>query len=138
MRNVKENLKSRIINEMAVDHANSLERNLDIAKQFVRITKDGKVDVIIKDRVSGKLQILLYLIGKLYAKEAGLAGTQDVSNEELKDELGIPMGSILPWLKDLREQSGVKQVRNGRNTNHSLPAGYIEKVLKLVEKKIPK
>lgn len=138
MKVVKDDLKRRIMAEMTVDHANSLEKNFDIVKQYVRITKDGKVDVIVKDKIPGKLQILLYLIGKLYAKEAGLTDVEDVGNVELASELGIPMGSILPWLKDLREKSGVKQVLRGRNTNHSLPVGYIEKVLKLLEKKILK
>jgi hypothetical protein len=138
MKRAKEDLKSRIISEMTVDHANSLEKNFDLAKQYIRVTKVGKVDVTVKDRIPGKLQILLYLIGKLYAKEAGLVDIEDVSNKELTSELGIPMGSVLPWLKELREKSGVKQVMRGRNTNHSLPVGHIEKVLKLVERKMSK
>ena len=72
MSNQKENeLKKRIIEEMTVDYSNALEKIFDLAKQFIRITKDGKVFILFKDKLSGKEQILLYLIGKLYAKEAG-------------------------------------------------------------------
>jgi hypothetical protein len=40
-----------------------LLRKLLFSKQFIRITKDGKVDVLFKDKLIGKEQLLLYLIG---------------------------------------------------------------------------
>ena len=78
----KEGFKKRILEEMTVDYANALEKNFDLAKQFIKITQEGKVDIDenIKDKISGKEKILLYLIGKLYAKEAGFSPTDDVSN----------------------------------------------------------
>ena len=139
MSNQKENeLKKRIIEEMTVDYSNALEKNFDLAKQFIRITKDGKVDILFKDKLSGKEQILLYLIGKLYAKEAGFTATDDAGNKEVMDELGIPEGSLLPWLKDLRDNNRIKQVKKGRYTHHSIPINLVEKNLKSVEKKIKK
>lgn len=139
MSNQKENeLKKRIIEEMTVDYSNALEKNFDLAKQFIRITKDGKVDILFKDKLSGKEQILLYLIGKLYSKEAGFTATDDAGNKEVMDELGIPEGSLLPWLKDLRDKNKIKQVKKGRYTHHSIPINLVEKTLKSVEKKIKK
>lgn len=132
------NLKKRIIEEMTVDYSNALEKNFDLAKQFIRITKEGKVDILFKDKLSGEEQILLYLIGKLYTKEAGFIATDDVGNKELMDELGVPKGSLLPWLKRLRDKNRIKQVKKGRYTHHVIPVNLVERTLKSVERKIKK
>jgi len=129
-------LKKRIIEEMTVDYSNALEKNFDLAKQFIRITKEGKVDILFKDKLNGMEQILLYLIGKLYAKEAGFIATDDVGNKELKDELGVPEGSLLPWLKELRDKKKIKQIKKGRYTHHSIPGNLVERTLKNIEKKV--
>jgi hypothetical protein len=135
----KRNLKQRIIEEMTVDYSSALEKNFDLARQFIRITKEGKVEVLHKEKVNGIEQILLYLIGKLYAKEAGLTATDDVSNKELMDELGIPRGSLLPWQKQLRERNKIKQIKKGKKAvNHVIVTNIVERVLKDLEKKIQK
>lgn len=134
--NQQTGLKERILEEMTVDYSNTLEKNFDLAKQFVRITKEGKVDVKVKDRVRGKDQILLYLIGKLYAKEASLSPIDDVGNQELIDELGIPIGSVLPWLKELRDERKIKQIKRGNNTYHSMYSNWVEKTLKDIEERL--
>lgn len=132
------NLKNRIIEEMTVDYATALEKNFDLAKQFARITKEGKVEVQFKDKLTGKNQILLYLIGKLYGKEAGLAATDDVGNKELMNELGIPEGSLLPWLKDLREKKKIQRVKRERYIHHRIYVNVVEKTLTSIEKKLKK
>ena len=129
-------LRKRILEEMTVDYANVLEKNFELAKQFIRITKEGKVDVLVKDKVSGKERILLYLIGKLYAKEAGLAPSEFVSNKELMNELSIPRGSLLPWLMELRKKPGIKQIKKGTSVLHYIPINLVERVLKQIEKKL--
>jgi len=131
-------LKKRIIDEMTVDYSSALEKNFDLAKQFIRITKKGKVDIMLKDKFTGKEQILLYLIGKLYAKEAGLSDTDDVGNKELMNELGIPRGSVLPWLKDLRDKNKINPVKKGSYTHHNIKISVVEKTLKGIEKKTKK
>lgn len=136
--NEESNLRQRIIDEMTVDYSNTLEKNFELAKQFIRITKDGKVDVLFKDTLNGKDQILLYLVGKLYAKEAGFVASNDVGNEELVNELGVPKGSLFPWLKWLREENKVKQIKKGRYTYHSIPESLVEKTLKRIEEKTKK
>ena len=131
-------LRKKILEEMTVDYSNALEKNFDLAKQFIKITKQGKVDVLHKEKISGKEQVLLYLIGKLYAKEAGFINTEDVGNNELMDELGIPMGSILPWIKDLKHDNKIRPIRRGKYIHHSISINWIEKTLKNVEKKLKK
>lgn len=132
------NLKQKIIEEMTVDYANALEKNFNLAKQLIRITKDGKVDVIVKDKLTGKENILLYLIGKLYAKEAELTATNDVGNQELMDELGVPKGSLFPWLKDLREENKINPITRGKYTYHAIALNVLEKTLKEIIKKVSK
>ena len=102
------------------------------------ILYDTKIDVQFKENLTGELRLLLYLIGKLYAKEAGLSATDDAGNKELIDELGIPEGSLLPWLKNLREKKKIKQVKRGRYAHHSISLGVVEKTLKGIEKKLRK
>ena len=130
------NLRTRISQEMTVEYSGSLEKNFDLAKQFIRITKQGKVDILAKDKFIGKEQILLYLVGKLYAKEAGLATTDEVGNKELLDELGIPEGSLLPWLKDLRGTNKIKQAKKGRYTYHFIPINLVERTLRSMKEKV--
>lgn len=132
------NFRKRIIEEMTTDYSNALEKNFELAKRFIRITKDGKVDVLVKAKVTGKESILLYLIGKLYANEAEFAETGNAGNKELMDELGIAEGSLLPWLKDLRDGNQIKQVRKERYVYHFIPVNLVEKALKAVELKLQK
>jgi len=134
----KDDLKRRIVEEMTVEYSGTLEKNFDLAKQFMRITKDGKVDVLVKDKVSGQDQISLYLIGKLYAKEAGFAPTDSAGNKELMNELGIPEGSLLPWLMALRKKPGIKQIKEEKQVAHYIPINLVEPTLKIIEKKSKK
>ena len=131
-------LRKKILEEMTVDYSNALDKYFDLAKQFIKITKEGKVDILHKDKISGKEQVLLYLIGRLYAKEAGFINTEDVGNKELMDELGIPIGSILPWIKNLKDNKKIKPIRRGKYTHHSVSINLIEKTLKNAEKKLKK
>lgn len=125
--------KEKILNEMIVDYKNALEKNFEIAVKLLRITTEGKIVIIDKMKLGGKEQILLYLIGKYYAKEAGLSQTENVTNKELMDELGIPVGSVLPWIKDLRDNGKIKQIDSGA---HRIPTNLIEKTLKDIYDKL--
>ena len=129
----KAGLRKRILDEMVTDHASALERNLELAKRFVNVTDEGKVEIVLKDRLSVKEKILLYLIGKLYAKEAGLAERSDVGNEELRDELGSPDGSITGRLTDLRKEKKIEQTKKGM---HRIPINLVERTLEYYEKKL--
>jgi hypothetical protein len=133
VQNEESKLKDRILNEMITEYKNALERNFEIAKGLLKITPEGKVDILFKSKLGGKEQILLYLIGKHYAKEARLCETENVSNKELMEELGIPSGSVLPWTKYLRDSGKIKQIEQGV---HSIPINLIEKTLIELDEKI--
>jgi len=132
---VGNDLKKRILEEMTVEYKDVLERSFDLAKQFIRISREGKVIILMKDRFSGKEQILLYLVGKLYAKYVGYSSSEEVGNEELMRELGFAKGSLLPWLKELRDSRKIRSIRKGKYTYHTIPINLVEKVLKYIVKK---
>lgn len=139
MNSQKDNeLRKRIIEEMVVNHANALTKNLDLAKKFIGITRKGNIDILFKDKLSGKEQILLYLIGKLYAKKAGFSETDEVGNKELMNELGFPKGSLDPWIKELRDKKKIKQMKKGRFVYHTIPLNLVEKTLKIIGEKLKK
>ncbi len=75
---------------------------------------------------------MLYLIGRLYAKEAGFVETENVTNKELMEELDKPKGSILPWIKDLRDSGKIKQTDSDM---HIIPINLVGKILKDVLQK---
>lgn len=131
-------LKNKILAEMTSSYTNALDKNFGLAKKFIRITSEGFVEVLVKDKISGKEQILLYLIGKVYAKEAGLSSIDEVENSELMRELGIPLGSLLPWLKSLKEENKIKPIRKGKLVNHVASINLFEKILVSIDEKLIK
>ena len=133
----KNSLRKKIREEMTADYSSLLEKNFDLAKQLIRISTGGKVDILNKDDLNGKEKILLYLIGKLYAREAGYTTTEKTGNKELVNELGIPEGSLLPWLKDLRDdRSMIRRSKKGRYSSHNISINWVERILKDARKKI--
>ena len=138
MQKDKEMLRKKILEEMTVDYSEVLEQDFDLAKQFIRLAKDGNVEILIKEKISGEEKILLYLIGKLYAKEAGLVATDEVGNNEFIEKLGIPLGSLLPWLKNLRDNNEIRQVKHERYTYHAIPINLVDKTLKTIMGKVKK
>lgn len=129
MNNENNKLKKRIIEEMIVDHQNILEKHFDLTKQFINITTEGIVNVISEKRFSIEEKILLYLIGKIYAKEAGVASTEEVGFKELMDNLGILKGTIYPLIKRLRDQNKITQKKQGKLTYITIPLNLIGKIL---------
>lgn len=128
-------LKKRILEEMTVNYANALERNFELANKFISTTSEGKVDVSVKDKISNKEKIALYLIGKLYAKTAKLSETDAVGNEELMNELSMPDGSVRRTLKELRDEGTIIRTKEGNNVFHSIKLNLIERILKSINEK---
>ena len=122
-------LKKRIIEEMIVDHQNILEKHFDIAKQFINITTEGVINIISEEKFSTEERILLYLIGKIYAKEAGVASTEEVGFKELMDNLGILKGTIYPIIKRLRDKNKISQRKQGKLTYITIPMNLLGKLL---------
>jgi len=121
---------------MTVDYSDALEKNFEIAKQIIQITKKGKINVIEKDKLTVKEQIQAYLIGKLYAKKAELTDSKWVGNKELENELGISGGSLRPQLKNLRDSNQINQKKEGNNVLHSIPLNLVEKTLQNLKEKL--
>jgi len=129
-------LKEKILNEMLVDYADSLEKNFENTKKFIAITKTGKVSILIdKGKLSGEDIIRLYCLGKLYSNEAGLSESKDVHYSELMNELGMKEGSVLPWLKSLRDKNYLKSDKKGF---HYMPLNMVEKTIYDINKKVAK
>jgi len=135
---ISDDLKKKILEEMVVDYSDVLEKNFELAKKFIRITKSGKVDVLIKDKLPVTDQITLYLIGKAYTKEAGFINSDETGHQELMEELGISGGTLRPSLKKLRDSKIIKQIKRGRFTFHVIQKNMIEKILKRIDEKFEK
>ena len=131
-------LANTIRNEMVVDYSGILEKNLELAKHLIRITDRGTVEVPQKSNLSAKERIMLYLIGKLYAKEAKLSDSESVGNRELKEGLNMPEGTLLRTFKELRDKREVTQVKSGRYVQHTISLNLVEKTLKDIEAKLSK
>lgn len=124
-------LKNRILEEMSVNYANALEKNFEEAKKWIRITSTGTVDLLRREGLTGTEEVLWYLIGKKYAQEAGLSEQDSVSNQELCDELGKKIGSILPWVKTLRDAGYLETIQK----EHRIKINLIEHFLKELSQK---
>ena len=129
-------LEEKIKKEMTVNYDDALEKNFEMALKFIRITKKGYIDVLNKDKLSGKDSIMAYLIGKIYAQAARYSETDCVKNKELMDELGIKEGSLLPWLKSLRDKGLIKKEKIDGLVHHRIMVNQIEKTLKNLREKL--
>ena len=128
--------RDKILEEMTVSYANALEKNFEVAKKFIRISQEGNVDLLHKEKLTGIEKILLYLIGKLYSKEANLTTEANADNEELARELMIPTGSLLPWLKSLRDANKIRTFKESKYTKHHIQPNIIEKILEKIDDKL--
>jgi len=134
----KKTLRDRILEEMSVDYESTLEKNFDLAKKYIKITSNGRVDVSVKNKVPGQDKVALYLIGKLYAKEAGKAETELVDNQELAEEIGAPMGSIYPWIKRLKDNNIIVSEKEDKKTVYSIKLNHVEKILNRIDDELDK
>jgi hypothetical protein len=137
-RRAKSDLKKRIREEMTVDYDNVLERNFDLAMQLFRTTRDGLVDIRVKDKLTGVEQIQLYLIGKMYAREGEVSPTDDVGYKEFKEQLGMPKGSLNPWLKQLRDKNKITQLKREGVVYFRMSPNLIDDTLNRIKKKLDK
>jgi len=129
-------LKDKIRAEMTADYGTALERCFQDAKLLFRLSDQGQVEVLYRDKITVEEAVMVYLIGKCYSKEAGYSGTEKVSNQELMDELGKPEGSILPTLMSLRKSNKVKQDKQSKPTTHQALLNAIEPTLSSIRKKL--
>lgn len=120
---------------MITDTTNALERNFNLAKKFVEISQEGKVNVLLKSHseIDAKDSLTLYMVGKLYAKEAELCESEAVSNDELAEELGLPGGTVRRALVELRNERKITQAKRGL---HSIKTNLLERILNDIALKV--
>lgn len=134
-----EDLKERIRKEMVADYSNALERNFQLAKQMIKITDTGKVDVLVKDKLSSQDKVTLYLIGKRYAHTAGFAPSEYVGNDELMNELGLKEGTLFPTMMALRNKNMLEQgPKEGRIVPQAIALNVVESELKSISSRLRK
>lgn len=122
-------LRDAIREEMVTDAEDVLEAYFEQVKKVVRLNEEGRIflDGSVRDRMSSKEQIRLYLVGKHYAEKAGFAETNSVTNKELEEQLEKPSGTVQWALTELRKENSVKRVKNGE---HEIPANMVRGALK--------
>lgn len=130
-----EDLRERINKEMVTDHVEALERSFEVVKEIIRISPNGIIEVLNKDAYTTNNQILLYLIGKLYAFKGGLTKSEFVDNNELGSELGMLGGTLRPALKRLREASVIQTKKEGKIVKSAIKLDRLEKVVTAVTTK---
>jgi hypothetical protein len=129
-----ENLKEKIRKEMTADKVSALDRNFGLSKEFFTLAKDGSVSLKVDcSKLSNEEQIELYLVGKLYSKEAEYSIEDSATNRELEKELGLPSGSVKSTLKTLRDSRAIRQVREGV---HTISLNRVTDVLTKIKNKL--
>lgn len=130
--------KERILQGMVVSHSDSIERMFEIAKKYIGVTETGKTEIKKKEGLKGQDLIMLYLIGRLYAKKANLSDSEFVDNQELIDELGVPIGSLLPWTKILRDEKKIERGNDDKIKGHKIKLNVVESFLLNLDKNFNK
>jgi hypothetical protein len=109
-------LKRKIREELMVGKKSVLEDNLPKAKKVLVLSEDGEVDLLVdKSDLTNRQLIALYMVGKAYAKEAGLVETEVVTNEELVDKLGLSYNSVRGSATHRLRLEGVMHTDNGEH-----------------------
>ena len=83
-------LGEKVRQKLTVDEGELSDWQLDALRNYIGLTKDGKVIFMVeRSKLSQRHRILLYSIGKYLAHEAGYASEPYVTVEELANELGL-------------------------------------------------
>ena len=126
-----ESAEKRIQRELVQDTEDIVVDNLERVKRLLRLNTDGKVYVkeVTKD-FGTQNKILVQLIGKLYAKTAGLAESETLETGEIADKIGANSKAVSARLSDLREKGWVESPSRG---THRLEAHRLETILTHLE-----
>lgn len=103
-------LEDRINDEMVVDGESFLEEYFDDAKQLFRIFQDGSLDVR-EDFAEApwKEQMLIHLIGRRYAFEAGKADSPTLAYSYFYARLDVGESTIRHHMNELQEEHIVEK-----------------------------
>ncbi len=131
----KENLKANS-QEQVKANKEILEQNFALAKEFIRVTKEGKVKILVNNNMfTEQEKIAMYLIGKQYAKYAGLAESEYVSVRELSSELNIPRKAVAARAAELRNKNIIADRAEHENSGYAILPDAIGVVLTAIKAK---
>ena len=109
----KEDLKEKLKRELLLEEEITSEQ-LERIKRFIRLTNKGQVVFVVpREKLPLRDQILLYLLGKKLAQEAGLADKDSASIEEVGNGLGVDYFQVAARLSDLKTQHYVLAAERG-------------------------
>lgn len=124
---VETGLADWVKKELMADDADELSANKDRIKQLIRLTDDGAV-LIENRKMTSRDQIGLYYIGVAYAKVAGLRQTDQVTNKEIAERLGMPEGTVHPKIKELRDGYFIEASADGHRINYARLGRFLDSV----------
>jgi DNA-binding transcriptional ArsR family regulator len=103
-------LKDKIQDRMVTDHETILESNFERVEKLFRLYEDGTINLEGQYRdLEVKLQILIYLIGKLFAYEGELAESDTLETSFFYDRIDKSDRTIRSYLQKLRDEGYVKK-----------------------------
>jgi hypothetical protein len=121
-------LGQKVQQKLTVDEDELLDSQLDALRNYIGLTKDGKVVFKVdRSKLSQRHRILLYAIGKYLAHEAGYASEPHVTIEELVNELGLGYTVTTARCSELRREGLLLSIERG--AYRVLLRQAIEKVL---------
>lgn len=105
-------LKRWIQEELTVDIENELSKYKEKVKEYIQLTPSGEV-ILKQTDLTAKQKILVYLIGKIYAKAAEYSDENNATNKELAEALRLPEGTVKYTLFELRNEGLVLPIADG-------------------------
>jgi hypothetical protein len=113
--------------ELMANQEDELTANKDRIKELIRLTADGTVLIENRRRTAWD-QIGLYYVGAAYAKIAGLRETDQATNKEIAEKLGMPEGTVHPSVKDLRDEHFIETSGEGHRIIYARIALFLDRL----------
>jgi hypothetical protein len=111
--------------ELMANQDDELSANKDRIKGLIRLTAEGTVLIQDRRRTAWE-QIGLYYVGVAYARIAGLRQTDQVTNKEIAEKLGMPEGTVHPSVKDLRDDHFIETSGEGHRINYARMGRFLD------------
>ncbi len=101
--------------------------HLDRIQNYIMLDSSGKVHFRFgKTKLNQRTAIALYLTGKFFAHEAGLADSSDADLDELTSFLGADTKTVSSRLSELKRSGKVESVQRG---SYRISYVQVEKIL---------
>lgn len=113
---INKNKEKEIIAPLIIEEKEELKRLktlVALSKNLLQITKESGTVIIIKDGLSNREWIFLYILGVFLSFKAGLRDKETVSLKELYKKTGIPTTTLSSPLKRLLDIKVIKRVSSG-------------------------